>query len=116
MANVARSPNEVLEDITAFALSSDALMAKARALRVGESLSFVPSAIVDGSPMQQVLATSIKSPFTVRRIELDEVPPEYEFTPDDLAGQLAFLVASAIEPERRQLAVISSSGRAANDV
>ncbi|QJR13543.1 hypothetical protein [Usitatibacter palustris] len=106
MANVARTSKEILEDMTAFAFSSDFFMGKALALRVGECFSFVPRDIADGSPTQQALATTIATPFTVCRIGLDRVPLEYEMTAEDLVGQVAFLVTSATEPERHQLAVI----------
>ena len=106
MNNAGRSPKEILEDMTAFALSSATLLAKARSLAVGEALSFVPSAVTDGSPVQQPLASSLASPFMIRRIAIDQAPPEYGISAEDMSGQFIFLVTPAAEPERHQLAVV----------
>lgn len=107
MGAVGKSRKEILEDMTAFALSSDTLLARARALQMGAFLSFVPSQVPDGGFAQRPLARRLSSAFRITRIGIERVPAEYAWTPDDLpARSLLFLVSAEAEPEMVQLAVI----------
>ena len=107
MDAVSKSRKEILEDMTAFALSSDTLRARARALDIGAFLSFVPSQLPDGGFAQRALARRLSSAFRVTRIDFESLPGEYAWGPDDLpARSLLFLVSAEAEPEMVQLAAI----------
>jgi len=107
-----KSPQEVLEDVTAFALSSGSLLDRARALAIGSSFAFVPSQVRDGSPIQQRNASRWSWPFTIARISLADLPREFGVAESDLLpGSLAFLISSQADPHSHQLALLDPPER-----
>lgn len=103
---------DILDDMTAFAMSSTSLRQRAMALAVGERLSFVPREVLDGSPVQQAVADRLSASFAIRRIALSDLPEAYGLTEADLApGTAAFLVSSDASPQTHQLAVIAPSAQ-----
>ena len=96
--------NSILEDVTAFAMTSDQLMKLVRALPIGGSITFTPKDIVDGSPMQENVIGSNEDFFVIARIAGDKIPPGYGIAQNDIPGCAAVLFSYLNDPTTVQLA------------
>lgn len=99
----------MVSSITAFAMSSQSLRAKAQKLAVGESFTFIPRVVVDAecSVMEQDVVNKVTTPFVVARVALGKIPNEYGLLEEDLSlSAIALLISPEDAPAVSQLAIL----------
>ena len=105
------TPEDIVADMTALAMSSDTLLGRARLLAAGESFSFLPCDIQDSPDhsMYPHLAGEMRNAFIVNRLAPDCIPEEYGLAESDLPeGSLVLLIAAEAAPNTCQLAILDS--------